>query len=77
MVGEILLYLLEEILLLPFEAGVGWLVERDDGRTRGQRFCLFLGVVFVLLAIAFAVRSGPWYGLTAGVVALALLFYGV
>ena len=68
--------MLEDLLLLPLEAGIDWLIGRDDDRTTTQRVCLALGIVVVLLAIVLAVVSGPVYGLACGVVAAALLLYG-
>ncbi|SER73889.1 hypothetical protein [Natrinema salaciae] len=68
--------MLDDLLLVPFELGVDWLIDRNDDRTPVQRICLFVGVVFVLLGIALAAVSGLWYGLAVGIVGLALLLYG-
>ncbi|WP_408959390.1 hypothetical protein [Natrinema sp. 74] len=68
--------MLDDLLILPFEAGIEWLIGRDDAWTTAQQLCLFFGIVFGLLAIALAVVSELSYGLAAGIVALGLLLYG-
>ncbi|ELY70932.1 hypothetical protein [Natrinema versiforme] len=69
--------MLDDLLLLPFEAAIDWVVGRNEDRTVIQQLCLFCSIVFALLAVALAVTSGPLYGLAAGVIAVALLYYGV
>ncbi|MGQ3411868.1 hypothetical protein ACT4ML_06350 [Natrinema sp. LN54] len=68
--------MLDDLLLLPFEAAVEWAVGRTEDQTVIQQLCLFFGIVFALLAVVLAVVSGPLYGLAAGVIAVALLYYG-
>ncbi|WP_222919910.1 hypothetical protein [Natrinema sp. SYSU A 869] len=68
--------MLDAVAELILDLGFDRLIGHNDERTPIQQVCLFLGVVFVLLAIALAVVSGPLYGFAAGVVGLALLLYG-
>ncbi|MDF9745544.1 hypothetical protein [Natrinema salsiterrestre] len=68
--------MLDTVVELVLELGFDTLLDRNENRTLAQQLCLFAGLVFVLIAIALWVTSGPLYGLAAGVVALALLLYG-
>ncbi|MFC6765264.1 hypothetical protein [Natrinema soli] len=68
--------MLDAVAELLLDLGFDWFVDRDDDRTTAEQLCLFLGVVFALLAIALAALSGPSYGLATGIIAVALLVYG-
>ncbi|WP_226005498.1 hypothetical protein [Natrinema salinisoli] len=68
--------MLDAVVELVLELGFDTLLDRNENRTLVQQLCRFVGLVFVLVAIALWVVSGPLYGLAAGIVALALLLYG-
>jgi hypothetical protein len=68
--------MLDAVVELVLELGFDALLDRNENRTFLEQLCLFVGIVFVLIAIALWITSGPLYGLAAGVVALALLLYG-
>ncbi|WP_226040582.1 hypothetical protein [Natrinema sp. DC36] len=68
--------MLDAVAELILEFGFDRLVGSGDDRTTAQQCCLFVGVVIVLLAVALAVVSGPWYGLAAAPVGVALIAYG-
>lgn len=67
--------MLDDLLLLPFEAAIDWVIGRQEDQTVIQQLCQFFSIVFALLAVVLAVTSGPLYGLAAGVIAVALLYY--
>ncbi|ELY77440.1 hypothetical protein [Natrinema gari] len=69
--------MLDVVVELVAELGFEWLLERNDCRTLTQQFCLFLGLVFGLMAVAAAVVSGPAYGIAVGLVALGLFYIGL
>ncbi|WP_226481193.1 hypothetical protein [Natrinema amylolyticum] len=69
--------MLDAVAELVAELGFDWLLHRNEHRTMTQQFCLFLGIVFGLFAVALAVVSGPLYGAALGIVALGLLWYGL
>ncbi|QLK25164.1 hypothetical protein HYG81_13825 [Natrinema zhouii] len=68
--------MLDVVAELLLDLGFDRLIGSGDNRTTAQQLCLFVGVVVVLLAVALAVVSGPWYGLAAALVGVALIVYG-
>jgi Flp pilus assembly protein TadB len=68
--------MLDVVAELLLELGFDRFVGSGDNRTTARQCCLFVGVVVVLLAVALAVTGGPWYGLAAALVGVALIVYG-
>ncbi len=48
--------MLDAVVELVVDLGVGWILDRNENRSTGQRVCLFVGTVSVLLATGLAIH---------------------